>query len=847
MNAQADTLSLDDLDLLERKASDAIRLIEPSDHDTRVKVAMALKSAFGEAHWSWLLFDGWYQDHARYDASESRDIWKSTRPGPIGIGTLFKLAQDRGWRWVDHDKRSDEQRQQDQKAAHERQQAREAEREREAAAQAEKAAQAAERARLILSASKGATDDTPYLTRKGVQATSTLFEIGTDQLQGTLGYTPRGSKGDRLAGRLLVAPFWRPGEAGKLDLSTLELIDQGGNKAALKGGRKSGAFWSSGDFPGKDTPDDSRVVVVAEGVATALSLAMATGHVAVACGSLGNFDRVLGYLREAMPWLRLVLAADIEKGSGKVSEKVKATARKHGAVLTFPVFGRDREATQTDFNDLHQGRGIDAVREQVNAMIYSHDFGNTGNSDTSGSEANQANQSGNLTLAMQEILNRFAIVLLEGKACVVYREQNQLGRMETKFSNPKDMRYMWSDAKAFDNPESKLSAFDYWMMHRRKYNRVIFVPMAGEVQDNEALPDTTDYNLYQGLAFKPVPGECKRIIGHIREVWCNSDDKAFDYVMGWLARMFQYPDERGHTVLLLRSGEGTGKNIIIDMLVRAFGEHAMVANKPDDLVGKFNDQLATSVFVFANEAVWGGDKSLEGALKTLITDEELVVEKKYIPKYRVKNCCHVIMASNNDWAAPIGLDDRRFVVLDVSEKYQGNHAYFTALKREIDQGGQSAFIHTLLNWDVSQFNPRELPELRSSASKLDMKLRGADSVTQWWFDVLWTGAAWVVTESNMGMRTRRNIMVGWDLGPIQVNADDLRNAYQQWCTANRRHVESEVAFGRKLRDLCAIERRQVRVEGERRYVYLVGHLVTARAEVVTKVRQAVDWPELDCQ
>lgn len=833
------------------EAAEMASYIRNSDDDTAWMMAQALAFYGYEGRAE---FEGWLVS-VNLDPKEKMEKFARAEQRIAAghgdrLGWLRRHALENGWRPVADEQMTPAQREaveKDRRQAKERAAQRAMEAEREAAAQAEKAAQAAERARLILSASKTATDDTPYLAKKGVRATSTLSEIGTDQLQGFgYSYPPKGSKGERLQGRLLVAPFWRPGEAGTLELSTLELIDQGGNKAALKGGRKSGAFWRSGDLPGKDTPDDSRVVVVAEGVATALSLAMATGHVAVACGSLGNFDQVLGYLREAMPWLRLVLAADIEKGSGKVGEKVKATARKHGAVLAFPVFGKDREATQTDFNDLHQGRGIDAVREQVNAMIYSHDFGNTGNSGTSGSESNQAGQSGNLTVAMQEILDRFAIVLLEGKACVVYREQNQLGRMETKFSNPKDMRYMWSDAKAFDNPESKLSAFDYWMMHRRKYNRVIFVPMAGEVQDNEALPDTSDYNLYQGLAFKPVPGECKRIIGHIREVWCNSDDKAFDYVMGWLARMFQYPDERGHTVLLLRSGEGTGKNIIVDMLVRAFGEHAMVANKPDDLVGKFNDQLATSVLVFANEAVWGGDKSLEGALKTLITDEDLVVEKKYIPKYRVKNCCHVIMTSNNDWAAPVGLDDRRYFMLEVSEKYKGNDAYFTALKREIDQGGQAAFIHALLNWDISGFNPRERPELRTGQNGLlEMKLKGADSVTAWWFDVLWTGAAWVVTESNMGMRTRRNIMVNWDLGPIQVGADDLRNAYQQWCTANRRHVESEVAFGRKLTDLCSIERRRVRVEGERRYVYLIGHLGTARQEVGTKVRQAVDWPELD--
>ncbi|MFB1490763.1 MAG: primase-helicase family protein [Thiocapsa sp. C3-sup] len=210
--------------------------------------------------------------------------------------------------------------------------------------------------------------------------------------------------------------------------------------------------------------------------------------------------------------------------------------------------------------------------------------------------------------------------------------------------------------------------------------------------------------------------------------------------MFWLARMFQKPQERGHTVIVLKFGEGTGKNIIIDILVRAFGDHASLAVKSDDLVGKFNDHLATSVLVFANEAVWGGSKDQEGVLKSLITDEDLPVERKYVPKYRVRNCVHLIMASNNDWVAPVGLDDRRFLILDVSEHRKGDTAYFKRLAEHIDNGGQEAFIDHLLKLDIGDFNPRTLPDMGlDQRTKRDAKVRGFDSLTQWWLHCLQTG------------------------------------------------------------------------------------------------------------
>ena len=309
--------------------------------------------------------------------------------------------------------------------------------------------------------------------------------------------------------------------------------------------------------------------------------------------------------------------------------------------------------------------------------------------------------------------------------------------------------------------------------------------------------------------------------------------------------MMQYPAERGHTVLLLKSGEGTGKNIIADMFVRAFGQHATVATNTDDLVGKFNDHLGTSVFVFANEAVWGGNKALEGALKALITDEELSIEKKYVPKYRVKNCCHVLMASNNDWAAPIGIDDRRFVVLPVSDKYKGNSAYFDALRAHIEAGGESAFMRELLDMDISQFNPRVLPDIKQGqTNKLEMMLEGADSVTQWLFDVLWEGQALLTVEQTIGGRKQCNILPNWEDRPVQVSTHHLRGAYEEWCKTNHKRTKSAVAFGRKLFDLCSIQRIRVGAGSEREYAYRLDDLGSMRRDLGSKLRLNVDWPEI---
>ena len=290
---------------------------------------------------------------------------------------------------------------------------------------------------------------------------------------------------------------------------------------------------------------------------------------------------------------------------------------------------------------------------------------------------------------LEDFARHHAVAMIKGQAVIVYREKDAVThRMRIEFSKPGDIRLKYQPEKLPYLKTDKGNQtvvykplVDTWLNSkiRRTYDQVVFDPVPGLVAGDTALPDGKVLNLYQGLAIQPRAGDCQPILDHIHEVWCSGDQTAYDYVIKWLARMFQKPKERGHTVIVLRSGEGTGKNIIIDILVRAFGEHATVAVKSDDLTGRFNDHLGTSVLVFANEAVWGGAKDQEGVLKSLITDEELPVERKYLPKYRVRNCCHLIMASNNDWVAPVGMDDRRFVILDAKEARKGDVAYFEEL------------------------------------------------------------------------------------------------------------------------------------------------------------------------
>jgi len=305
------------------------------------KVGAALKHEFGEPGFD--VFDGWSRAGESYAEADVRDTWKSLKSdGGITIATLYALAKEYGFDPRQHraaviDPAELERRRTDREAR--------------AALEEEKtqktAKHAATLARAVWSKAKPARDDHPYLVRKGLTSIDTLREIHADKLPALLGYPPS-SSGQLLAGRVLIAPV----KIGS-NVSTVEMIDEAGLKSALAGGAKAGGYWAA-SVPTKTTTR----ILVAEGVATALSAHRCTGLPAVAALSCGNLKRVAESMRKQFPEAQITVLADIGNGQ----EEALNAAQSVEGTLALPDFGNSRPTDATDFNDMHQLLGVEAVK-----------------------------------------------------------------------------------------------------------------------------------------------------------------------------------------------------------------------------------------------------------------------------------------------------------------------------------------------------------------------------------------------------------------------------------------------------------------------------------------------------
>ena len=268
-----------------------------------------------------------------------------------------------------------------------------------------------------------------------------------------------------------------------------------------------------------------------------------------------------------------------------------------------------------------------------------------------------------------------------------------------------------------------------WIDHpdRRQYEGLVCAP-------GQEIPG--HFNLWQGFAVDPVPGDWSLFQAHCREVICGGNPVLYDYVTTYLADAVQNAGDRAEVALVLRGGRGTGKGIFTRTFGGLFGQHFVHVAHSRHLTGHFNAHLRDAVVVFADEAFYPGDKQGEGALKMLITEPTIPIERKGQDVVVIKNLIHLILASNHDWVVPAGLDERRFCVLDVSDARQQDHVYFSALVEEIQHGGREAMLHDLLQYDCSGVNLRQVP---TTAALVEQKLRSMSPHERWWYQKLAEG------------------------------------------------------------------------------------------------------------
>ena len=209
-----------------------------------------------------------------------------------------------------------------------------------------------------------------------------------------------------------------------------------------------------------------------------------------------------------------------------------------------------------------------------------------------------------------------------------------------------------------------------WITHPRANTYrggVVFAP-------NQTVRDGY-FNTWMGFGMKPrpAPNLLKRVYKHIEEVVCSGNSDLYNYFIRWIAYTMQNPDKQAGVAIVLRGEKGTGKSILGHFLRNIWGNHGLHITNPKHLVGNFNAHLADTCFLFADEAFFAGDKSIENILKGLVTEPMLMIERKGVDAIQQPNYLKILMVTNSEYVVPVSRDERRYCVIDVADTYRENN------------------------------------------------------------------------------------------------------------------------------------------------------------------------------
>jgi hypothetical protein len=238
-------------------------------------------------------------------------------------------------------------------------------------------------------------------------------------------------------------------------------------------------------------------------------------------------------------------------------------------------------------------------------------------------------------------------------------------------------------------------------------------------------PDPRVFNLWQGHAF-PIMHDAQVInmdllqpfLDHCRDVICAGNEENYQFEMMKNAWMYQHPNDHLGFATVLIGEQGAGKGHYTDLLCDLWGENwtQRNINSMDEITSDVHkDLIANKKLIVPNEirAIEGSGKRQQtnwDTLKSRITDSSYNMRNFFERLVKVRNVNNYVFVTNNWDSIQMGVRDRRYFVLDVSDIHLQDIPYFGRLLDSFTEEMKMHLLNYFLRMDTTGFNPFKPPE-----------------------------------------------------------------------------------------------------------------------------------------
>lgn len=233
-----------------------------------------------------------------------------------------------------------------------------------------------------------------------------------------------------------------------------------------------------------------------------------------------------------------------------------------------------------------------------------------------------------------------------------------------------------------------VSFYSSWIedKERRSYKRIIFDPQN---------TDSHNFNLFTGfkLEKKPyTPKSTKKIHKLLDQVLGEYKQ----YVLEWLSFIIKNKKKTNVCIVLYSNEHGVGKNTIIELFIKLLDDkYTSKIEKLDNLAAEFNKNMENALFIYGDE-ILAKNKDLYTFLKNTITRTELLINRKGIDSYKIKDLCNYMFTTNDSIPFKIEEKDRRISMLQCSETKMTDKECNEYYKLFEDHDLMASMFHELL-------------------------------------------------------------------------------------------------------------------------------------------------------
>lgn len=336
-------------------------------------------------------------------------------------------------------------------------------------------------------------------------------------------------------------------------------------------------------------------------------------------------------------------------------------------------------------------------------------------------------------LEMKKRYNRYILLNIEGKPVVSeivsIKGKKTVNYYHRKFNDFLDFNRDDHFLVEVTGKQRKMYFAAHWLETkelRTKYNYSVFEP-------NPNFDDPEAFNFWRGYV-EAKQGSVERFYNHI-DILIKGTQEQKEHLIKKIAYTIKYPHINIGNVVALRGKEGSGKTTAIaELLMAVCPNHSMMTSNLEEFLTGFNGETVYIKYVLGEEALWGGDKTLQGKFKHAVTGQTRKIEIKGITSFHVDNYCQFFFTTNEDWVLPVSENDRRGEIYDCTDILIGNRKYFAEYIEWLHGEGKHALMHHFLHEiDLEGFDPREVVE---NEAKLDVKLQSLGHVEKFIYSSL---------------------------------------------------------------------------------------------------------------